>query len=188
MWFQYHVAKVKFFNVCPICIIKFHNIWVKNGMLRIKYSFIWKRIILLNIAIFQILSFKVVISWYWQNNTLMWEWSEVVCERFGSFNQKEKIILHSKFRQNTDLSVHSVEKSSKTRSPFSRKNYRFFRQINGFTKEVTNEWVSRKFLSVIAFYSTFPHCGVQRKKIRQINWGVENLSPFLKISWKNLAE
>ena len=140
MWFQYHVAKVKFFNVCPICIIKFHNIWVKNGMLRIKYSFIWKRIILLNIAIFQILSFKVVISWYWQNNTLMWEWSEVVCERFGSFNQKEKIIFHSKFRENTDLSV-------------------------------------------------------QRKKIRQINWGnkswrrkTRNLIPFLKISWKHIAE
>ena len=34
----------------------------------------------------------------------------------------------------------------------------FFRQINGFTKEVTKELISRKFLSVIAFYSTFPHC------------------------------
>ena len=30
----------------------------------------------------------------------------------------------------------------------------FFRQINGFTKEM----ISRKFLSVIAFYSIFPHC------------------------------
>ena len=46
----------------------------------------------------------------------------------------------------------SVKKSLKTRSPF-------FRQINGFTIEVTNELNSRKFLSVIAFYCTFPHCG-----------------------------
>ena len=38
------------FNVCSICIIKFHNIWVKNGMLWSKYSFIWIRIILQNIC------------------------------------------------------------------------------------------------------------------------------------------
>ena len=53
---------------------------------------------------------------------------------------------------------HSVEKSSKTRSPFLRENCHFFRQINVFTKEVTKEMISRKFLSVIAFYSTFIHC------------------------------
>ena len=54
--------------------------------------------------------------------------------------------------------LHSVEKSSKTRSPFLRKNCHFFRQINAFTKEVTKELISRNFFSVIAFYSTFPHC------------------------------
>ena len=51
-----------------------------------------------------------------------------------------------------------MEKSSKTRSLFLQKNQDFFRQINGFTKEVTKELISRKFLSLIAFYSTFPHC------------------------------
>ena len=30
--------------------------------------------------------------------------------------------------------------------------------MNVFIKEVTKELISRKFLSVIAFYSTFPHC------------------------------
>ena len=54
--------------------------------------------------------------------------------------------------------MHSVEKSSKTRSLILCKNEHFFRQINIFTKEVTKELISRKFLSVIAFYSTFPHC------------------------------
>ena len=53
---------------------------------------------------------------------------------------------------------HSVEKSYKKRSRLLRKNHHFFRQINAFTKEVTKELISRKFLSVIAFYSTFPHC------------------------------
>ena len=37
----------------------------------------------------------------------------------------------------------------KTRS--LRKNQHFFRQINGFAKEITKELISRKFLSVIAF-------------------------------------
>ena len=32
-----------------------------------------------------------------------------------------------------------------------------FRQINVFTEEVTKELISRNFLSVIAFYSIFPH-------------------------------
>ena len=39
-----------------------------------------------------------------------------------------------------------------------RKNQHFFRQINVYTKEFTKELISRKFLSVIAFFSTFPHC------------------------------
>ena len=47
--------------------------------------------------------------------------------------------------------------SSKTRLPFLRQNQHFFRQINAFTKEVSKELISRKFLSVIAFYSIFPH-------------------------------
>ena len=50
---------------------------------------------------------------------------------------------------------HSVEKSSKTRSLFLRKNHHFSRQIDDFTKEVTKELISRKFLSVIVFYSAF---------------------------------
>ena len=56
--------------------------------------------------------------------------------------------------------LHSVEMSSKTRSPFLRENQNFFRQISVFTKEVAKELISRKFLSVNAFYSTFPHCGL----------------------------
>ena len=60
------------------------------------------------------------------------------------------------------LKVHtSVEKYRKTRLQFLRKNQHFFRQINVFTKEVTNELISRNFLSVIAFYSTFPHSEVR---------------------------
>ena len=34
----------------------------------------------------------------------------------------------------------------------------FFRQINVFTKEVTKGLISRNFLRVITFYSTFPYC------------------------------
>ena len=49
---------------------------------------------------------------------------------------------------------HSVEITTKRRSQFLRKNRHFFRQINVFTKEL----ISRIFFSVIAFYSTFPHC------------------------------
>ena len=54
----------------------------------------------------------------------------------------------------------SVEKYHKTRLLTEKST--FFRQINGFTnKEVTKELISRKFLSVIAFYTTFPHCTAQ---------------------------
>ena len=49
----------------------------------------------------------------------------------------------------------SVEKTS---TVFVRKNHNFLREIVDFTKEVTKESISRKFLIVIAFYSTFPHC------------------------------
>ena len=52
----------------------------------------------------------------------------------------------------------SVEKFYKMRILFLRKNKQFFRQINDFAKEVTKELISRNFLSVIAFYCTFPHC------------------------------
>ena len=66
---------------------------------------------------------------------------------------------HKIFRQiKLMFNNHSVEKSSKTRSLILCKNEHFFRQINIFTKEVTKELISRKFLSVIAFYRTFPHC------------------------------
>ena len=39
-----------------------------------------------------------------------------------------------------------------------RKNQHFFRQINVLTKEVTKELISRKFFSVIAFYSSARAC------------------------------
>ena len=35
-----------------------------------------------------------------------------------------------------------------------RKNQHIFREINVCTKEVTKELISRKYLNVIAFYST----------------------------------
>ena len=41
----------------------------------------------------------------------------------------------------------------------------FFRQINGFMNEVTKHLISRDFLCVIAFYSTF----TRSKKFREIN-------------------
>ena len=37
-----------------------------------------------------------------------------------------------------DFALHNVEKSSKPRSLFLRKNHYFFRQTNVFTKEVTS--------------------------------------------------
>ena len=40
----------------------------------------------------------------------------------------------------------------------SRNFWPKLRESNVFTKEVTNELISRKFLSVIAFCSNFPHC------------------------------
>ena len=73
------------------------------------------------------------------------------------------------------ITLHSVEKSSKTRSPFLRENQHFpvkstfSRQINVFTKEVTKELISRKFFSVIAFYSIFPHCALFWQKFRESN-------------------
>ena len=48
-------------------------------------------------------------------------------------------------RETKSVGFHSVEKYHKTRSLFLRKNQHFFRQINGFTKEVTKELISRKF-------------------------------------------
>ena len=65
----------------------------------------------------------------------------------------------------------SEEKSSKTRY-----NH-FYGKINIFTKEVTIELISRKFLSVIAFYSTFPHCVVC--------WKINVFTKFLQIEKKN---
>ena len=47
-----------------------------------------------------------------------------------------------------------VSKCYKTRSQFLRKNQHFFREINVFTKEL----ISRIFICVITFCSTFPHC------------------------------
>ena len=41
-----------------------------------------------------------------------------------------------------------------TISPFLRENQHFFRQINVFAKEVTEELISRKMSVMIAFYST----------------------------------
>ena len=73
----------------------------------------------------------------------------------------EKLLTHEKFSL-TKKNISSnylfsssfslnLEKYYKTQSPF-------FRQINVFTKEVTKGSISRIFLSVIAFYSTFLHC------------------------------
>ena len=51
-----------------------------------------------------------------------------------------------------------MEKSLKQdrQSLFLREKSTFFRQINVFNKEVTKESISRKYLSVIACYWTFP--------------------------------
>ena len=74
------------------------------------------------------------------------------------------VSLDMKFRENTSLRNFVIPptqcgKSSKARSitVFTEKT-RFFRQIDDFTKEVTKELISRKFLIVIAFYSTISHC------------------------------
>ena len=73
--------------------------------------------------------------------------------------QSTNQILAQKFREINFFTfrTHSVEKSSITRSLFLPKIQHFFRQINVFTKEDTKELISRKFLSVIVFYSIFPH-------------------------------
>ena len=54
--------------------------------------------------------------------------------------------------------MNSTWKSRQKHELFLRKIQRFFRQINTFTKEITTaELISRNFLSVVAFYSIFPH-------------------------------
>ena len=73
------------------------------------------------------------------------------------------VLLSASNSQSFCLTI--VEKYYKTLS-------RFLREINVFTKELTKELISRTFLTVIAFYSTFPHCVLANKsvsrKIRQI--------------------
>ena len=55
------------------------------------------------------------------------------------------------------LKIGKVVKNTITN--FILENQQFFRQINVFTKEVTKEVISRKFLSVTALYRVlFPHC------------------------------
>ena len=51
-----------------------------------------------------------------------------------------------------------MEKYCETRSRFLRKINIFFRQINVLTKEHTKESISRKVLSMIAIFSSFPQC------------------------------
>ena len=56
----------------------------------------------------------------------------------------------------TDLVLHSVEKCSKMRSRFLRKNQQFFRQINVFTKKkLQKSSFHGKFFSMIAFLVLF---------------------------------
>ena len=57
------------------------------------------------------------------------------------------------FSEREFLVFHTVHTS--TRSPFLRKNCHFPRQIDQIN--VTNELISRKFFSVIAFHCTFLH-------------------------------
>ena len=59
---------------------------------------------------------------------------------------------------------------------FLRKSQRFFRQINVFTKEL----ISRNFLNMIAFHSTFPHYTYERQtnlgnKILEITYDCADL-------------
>ena len=61
--------------------------------------------------------------------------------------------------------LHSVEMSSKTRSPFLRENQNFFRQISVFTKEVAKELISRKFLIVRENQHFFRQINVVLKKL-----------------------
>ena len=101
-------------------------------------------------------------SWafYYLGYCLVADWVELKLTPFTVWKLREFSLTHfwQKFRESNVFTKHSVEKSSKTRSLVFTENYNFFRQCNDFTKEVTKEIISRKFLSVIAFYSTFPHC------------------------------
>ena len=66
--------------------------------------------------------------------------------------------FHGKFL--SMIVIHSVEKSSKARSPFLRGNYNFFRQINCFTKELRRYWwvsFTEMFERDRVLY-TFQHC------------------------------
>ena len=74
----------------------------------------------------------------------------------------------------------SVEKLSKTRSLFFRKNQHFIHQINVFTKEVTKELISRKFLRVIAFYSVllrkvFRYIGLDGGEQKSWEWFLKDI-------------
>ena len=75
----------------------------------------------------------------------------------------------NQLHQTSISAVQSVEKTSKTRliTIFTEKST-FSRQTNVFTKEVTKELISRKFLILVAFYSTFPHFAVWKNQ--KIPW------------------
>ena len=63
-----------------------------------------------------------------------------------------------KFREINGHKNYKWKIRQNTRSLFLLEIQHFFRQIKFFTKEVTKELISRKFFSVIVFYSTFPYC------------------------------
>ena len=51
-----------------------------------------------------------------------------------------------------NVSVNVEKYHCLTQSQFLRRNHHFFRQINVFTKDVTKELISRKFLSVLNIF------------------------------------
>ena len=81
-----------------------------------------------------------------------------------------RIVLSLRFlreiKDRKESEVNSVKKSSKTRSLFLQKIHYFFRQINGFTKEL----ISRKFLSVIAFWSIFSQRTMEHLNMEFLFW------------------
>ena len=77
-----------------------------------------------------------------------------------------------------------VAKNKIAISVFTEK-WPFFRQINVFTKEITKEFISRKFLSVITFHTTF-HCAWSRAFYSTIELISRNFLPKEKLQARTI--
>ena len=115
-------------------------------------------------------------------------WFRIATRKWKTFRQINYLVVISKMENSSGqkngwrvvLIGENRLNFCKWTNDFLRGKSAFSRQINVFTKAVTQESISRHFLSVISFYSTFPHsvllpqCG---------NYGNSLSRIFAKKSW-----